>query len=163
MPWTYGAVHFQEVAFVFYNTMGLGYPQNLNPNPLGGPERPKYLKLALQMSRSWISFINYGDPNHNLGSKSRLSHISNKLVSVSILRSKVRMIPADNARAVEAETWPAYSLDQPQNFVFEQNITSHPEPDYYRAAGINYIGELIQARNGGNCSGLVVCGDSADD
>lgn len=50
--------------------MGLGYPQNLNPNPLGGPERPKYLKLALQMVRMWISFINYGDPNLSLGSKS---------------------------------------------------------------------------------------------
>jgi hypothetical protein len=39
-------VHFQEVAFVFYNTMDLGYPQNLNPNPLGGPERPKILKAV---------------------------------------------------------------------------------------------------------------------
>jgi triacylglycerol lipase len=73
------------------------------------------------------------------------------------------MILADNACVVEAAPWRAYSLDQPQNFVFEKNITSHPEPDYYRAAGINYIGVLIEARNGGNCSGLVVCGDSADD
>lgn len=49
--------------------MGLGYAQNLNPNPMGGPERPKYLKLALQMVRMWISFVNYGDPNKNLGGK----------------------------------------------------------------------------------------------
>lgn len=62
---------------------------------------------------------------------------------------------------VAAETWPAYTLDEPQNFVFEQNITSHPEADWYRAEGIYYIGELIEARNGGNCSDLVAC--SADD
>jgi carboxylesterase type B len=67
VPWTSGAVHFQEVAFVFYNTEGLGYPQNLNPNPLGGVERPKFLKVAQLMTRMWISFVNYGDPNQHLG------------------------------------------------------------------------------------------------
>ncbi|KAK5175894.1 uncharacterized protein LTR77_001034 [Saxophila tyrrhenica] len=126
VPWTSGAVHFQEVAFVFYNTMGLGYPQNGNPNPLGGPQREKYLEVSKLMSRMWISFVNFGNPNKQLG--------------------------------VEAETWPAYSQQQPQNFVFEQNITSHAEPDYYRAEGIHYIGELIAARHGRNCSGLEACG-----
>ena len=71
IPWFAGAVHFQEVAFVFYNTMGYGYPQNLNPNPMGGVERPKYLALSKQMARMWISFINFGDPNMQLGGKSR--------------------------------------------------------------------------------------------
>ena len=70
IPWTYGAVHFQEVAFVFYNTMGLGYPQNLNPNPLGGPQRGKYLEISRLMSRMWISFVNFGDPNKQLGGES---------------------------------------------------------------------------------------------
>ncbi len=61
-------------------------------------------------------------------------------------------------RTVAAESWPEYNLDQPQVFVFEQNITSHAEADYYRVEGINYIGELIEARNGRNCSSLVACG-----
>jgi hypothetical protein len=64
-----GAVHFQEVAFVFYNTEGLGYPQDGGPNPLGGPERESLLILAKQMCRMWISFVNYGDPNMHLGGK----------------------------------------------------------------------------------------------
>jgi carboxylesterase type B len=69
-----GAVHFQEVAFVFYNTEGLGYPQNGGPNPLGGPERESLLVLAKQMCRMWISFVNYGDPNMHLGGKLICSH-----------------------------------------------------------------------------------------
>jgi carboxylesterase type B len=76
----YGVTHFQEVAFVFvslrlavlltslqHNTEGLGYPQNGNPNPLGGPNRETYLKVAKQMTRMWISFANFGDPNMQLG------------------------------------------------------------------------------------------------
>lgn len=59
---------------------------------------------------------------------------------------------------VDAETWPAYDLGNPQNMVFEQNITSHPEADYYRAEGMDYIGRLIAARSGGDCPGLVACG-----
>lgn len=54
---------------MFYNTEGLGYPQNMNPNPLGGVERPKYLELAQLMVRMWISFVNFGDPNTKLGGK----------------------------------------------------------------------------------------------
>jgi hypothetical protein len=83
-----GAVHFQEVAFVFYNTEGLGYPQNGGPNPLGGPERESLLVLAKQMCRMWISFVNYGDPNMHLGGKliiplpNRLSS-ANKKSSIS--------------------------------------------------------------------------------
>lgn len=71
ISWTLGSVHFQEVAFVFYNTEGLGYPQNMNPNPLGGVERPKYLELAQLMVRMWISFVNFGDPNMKLGGECR--------------------------------------------------------------------------------------------
>jgi triacylglycerol lipase len=50
-PYTTGSTHFQEVAFVFYNTGGYGYPQNLLPNPLGGVLRPRYLALAKIMTR----------------------------------------------------------------------------------------------------------------
>jgi carboxylesterase type B len=67
VPFTIGSTHFQEVAFMMYNTMGLGYPQNLVPNPLGGAERPKYLKLAKLMTRMWIGFIHSGDPNDHPG------------------------------------------------------------------------------------------------
>ncbi|KAF2769967.1 alpha/beta-hydrolase [Teratosphaeria nubilosa] len=124
-----GSPHFQEVAFVFYNTEGYGYPQNLLPNPLGGVERPEYLKLAQLMVRMWIGFVNYGDPNKHLG--------------------------------VDAEHWPVYTIDDPQNFVFEQNVTSHSEPDLYRAEGIKYISDLIKARRRTDCSGLVACGADA--
>ncbi|EME83367.1 uncharacterized protein MYCFIDRAFT_59107 [Pseudocercospora fijiensis CIRAD86] len=130
-----GAAHFQEVAFTFYNTEGLGYPQNGNPNPLGGENREQYLALAKQMTRMWISFVNFGDPNrHGLVGD-------------------------------EFEYWPKYAGDGVdevgKNFVFEQNVTSHAEDDLYRAEGIEYIGRLIEARNGKNCSGLVDCGGSA--
>ncbi|KAK5114135.1 hypothetical protein LTR62_002705 [Meristemomyces frigidus] len=128
ISWFAGAVHFQEVAFVFYNTEGYGYPQNLLPNPMGGALREQDVALSQLMVRMWISFINYGDPNQHLG--------------------------------VAAETWPQYTLANPQNFVFEQNVTSHPEADLYRAEGIAYIGQLIQARDGRNCTGLVACGAS---
>ncbi|KAK5727735.1 hypothetical protein LTR17_012497 [Elasticomyces elasticus] len=67
ISWAYGAVHFQEVAFVFYNTMGLGYPQNGNPNPLGGVFSEDYVRVAKLMTRMWISFVNYGGPNQHLG------------------------------------------------------------------------------------------------
>ncbi|KAI5367385.1 Putative carboxylesterase, type B, carboxylesterase type B, active, alpha/Beta hydrolase [Septoria linicola] len=123
-----GSPHFQEVAFVFYNTEGLGYPQNGNPNPLGGVEREKYVALAKQMTRSWISFVNFGDPNKNLG--------------------------------VDANHWPEYTLEDQRNFVFEQNVTSHMEPDYYRAEGIRYINDLALARKGTNCTGLAACSAS---
>lgn len=69
ISYVYGAVHFQEVAFVFHNIEGHGYPQNGNPNPMGGPERPKYLRVSQLMTRMWISFVNFGDPNRQLGGK----------------------------------------------------------------------------------------------
>jgi len=124
----YGVPHFQEVAFVFYNTEGYGYPQNGNPNPLGGPNRETYIRVAKQMTRMWISFANFGDPNMQLG--------------------------------VESEHWPVYTLDDPQNFVFEQNVSSHPEPDTFRAEGIKYLSNLILARAGKDCESLVACGVS---
>ncbi|KAF2721693.1 carboxylesterase family protein [Polychaeton citri CBS 116435] len=122
-----GSPHFQEVAFVFYNTEGLGYPQNGNPNPLGGVENPAYLKLAKQMVRMWISFVNFGDPNKRLGA-----------------------------------TWPAYDTSDPRYYAFNQNTTSKAKPDLFRAAGMAYIGELIMARKGTNCTGITACGSSYD-
>lgn len=66
---------------------------------------------------------------------------------------------------MDAEDWPVYTLDDPQNFVFEQNISSHAEPDLYRAEGIKYINNLIVARAGTDCEGLEACGwtDTGDE
>lgn len=68
---------------------------------------------------------------------------------------------ADECRPVDAEMWPAYSLEDPRVFVFDQNTTSYAESDWYRAPGMEYIGELISARAGRNCSGLEACGASS--
>jgi hypothetical protein len=61
---------------------------------------------------------------------------------------------------VDSEHWPVYTLSDPQNFVFEQNVSSHPEPDTFRAAGIKYISNLILAKAGTRCESLVACGGS---
>ncbi|WYZ39067.1 hypothetical protein EsH8_III_000981 [Colletotrichum jinshuiense] len=59
-----GVNHFQEVAFVFNNTDGLGYETAVAENPFAG--KPETFKeLANIMSRMWVSFITTGDPNHN--------------------------------------------------------------------------------------------------
>lgn len=55
-----GATHFQEVAFVFDNIDGLGYAIN----PFEG-EPDSYIKLAKQISRSWVGFVTDLDPNKN--------------------------------------------------------------------------------------------------
>ncbi|KAF2169199.1 hypothetical protein M409DRAFT_64945 [Zasmidium cellare ATCC 36951] len=130
ISYIFGAVHFQEVAFVFHNTEGYGYPQNGNPSPLGGPERAKYLRVAKLMTRMWISFVNFGDPNRGVGD-------------------------------LEATHWPVYTLENPRQFVFEQNVTSHAESDWYRAEGIQYISDLILSRRGTECSGIEACRNNA--
>ncbi|TEA12812.1 Lipase 4 [Colletotrichum sidae] len=59
-----GAKHFQEVAFVFNNTDGVGYDTAVAVNPFEGkPE--SFKRLADIMSRSWVGFITEGDPNVN--------------------------------------------------------------------------------------------------
>ena len=58
-----------------FNTEGLGYAQNGNPNPLGGPNRDTYIRVSKQMTRMWVSFANYGDPNKNLGGKPPNLHL----------------------------------------------------------------------------------------
>jgi hypothetical protein len=141
-----GAVHFQEVAFVFYNTEGLGYPQNGGPNPLGGPERESLLVLAKQMCRMWISFVNYGDPNMYLGGK-------------LLLRRICRLFFADSS-PVPAEPWVAVDADEPEYYYFQQNTTSSSFPDTVRAEGVSYWEELIMARKGTNCTGIIACGST---
>lgn len=57
-----GSGHFQEVAFVFDNTGGMGYDTPVAVNPFEGmPET--YPRLAGLMSRMWVAFITGLDPN----------------------------------------------------------------------------------------------------
>ncbi|KAK8016798.1 carboxylesterase family protein [Apiospora rasikravindrae] len=59
-----GSTHFQEVAYVFDNTAGLGYDTAVAVNPFGGKPEP-YFELADLMSRMWVSFVTTLDPNHH--------------------------------------------------------------------------------------------------
>ncbi|KAI1495428.1 Alpha/Beta hydrolase protein [Biscogniauxia marginata] len=105
----YGATHFQEVAFVFNNTQGLGYSVDPFANK---PETFK--ELADMMSKMWVSFIHSGNPN---------------------LR--------DDSR--QCATWPQYTPDNPNNFVFDVNVTnlSYVDTDDYRKPGISYLLENL--------------------
>jgi carboxylesterase type B len=68
-----------------------------------------YIDLAYFMSSTWASFIHDMDPNGWKG------------------RSK--SIPE----------WPNYTLGNPQDFVFEANVTSRAEKDTYRREGMDLI------------------------
>ncbi|KAH9904260.1 Alpha/Beta hydrolase protein [Xylariomycetidae sp. FL2044] len=62
IPVEVGATHFQEVAFVFDNTDGVGYAAS----PFEG--KPETFKeLADKMSRMWVAFITGGNPNIETG------------------------------------------------------------------------------------------------
>lgn len=106
-----GVMHFQEVAFVFDNTQGLGYgPEHAGTvNPFENKPR-SYYQLADLMSKSWASFIHDMDPNYA-------------------------------GKNASSPAWPKYSLDKPQNIVFDANVTgvAFVEPDTYRADGIKWI------------------------
>lgn len=61
-PLTLGAAHFQEVAFVFGDTQGLGYESN--PFAVSSLElRNKYINMSRLMGRMWVNFVNDGNPN----------------------------------------------------------------------------------------------------
>lgn len=57
-----GAVHFSEVAFVFYNLNGVGYAINPFAN-----ESDAFPHLAKIMSDAWINFVVRQDPNSAQG------------------------------------------------------------------------------------------------
>jgi carboxylesterase type B len=111
IPFTVGVTHFQEVAFVFDNTQGLGYGELWGTvNPYANKSE-SYQELGYLMSSSWASFIHDLDPN---GYKGRNSSI-----------------PA----------WPVYSNDEPENIVFDTNVTGNAfaEADTWRKEGIQFI------------------------
>lgn len=62
VPVTHAAAHFQEVAFVFDNTQGLGYATN----PFGAANtttHTAFVALARTMSNAWVNFFVGLDPN----------------------------------------------------------------------------------------------------
>jgi carboxylesterase type B len=70
-----------------------------------------YIDLAELMSSSWVSFIYDLDPN---GYKGRDSKVPK---------------------------WPKYRMDNPEDFVFDANITSYVQSDTYRSEGIALIND----------------------
>lgn len=68
-----------------------------------------FTDLSDFMSKSWVTFVHDLTPNGFVGKNSSL--------------------PA----------WPVYSVEAPQNMVFDANVTSHTEPDTWRAEGIKLI------------------------
>ncbi|POS72259.1 hypothetical protein DHEL01_v209348 [Diaporthe helianthi] len=69
-----------------------------------------HFKLARLMSSSWARFISDLDPNAPW-----------------------------SGRYGKSTAWAKYSLDNPTNFVFDANVTSHSEPDNFRKEGIDLI------------------------
>ena len=112
VPWTTGVTHFQEVAFVFDNTDGLGYA--INPF---ATKSDAYFKLAKLMSKSWASFVYDQDPNTWSGRDSYALNTST------------------------ITPWPKYDNANPMNMVWDANRTSYAEPDTFRKAGIALINE----------------------
>lgn len=68
-----------------------------------------YIDLAYFMSSTWASFIHDMDPNTWKG------------------------------RSEKIPKWPKYTIGNPQNFVFEANVTNHPERDIFRKEGMDLI------------------------
>ncbi|KAF5615205.1 alpha beta-hydrolase [Fusarium sp. NRRL 25303] len=106
-PLYLGATHFQEIAFVFGNILGLGMPSNaFDVQPLEREER--YKKLSDLMGRTWMSFAATHSPNNH----------------------KVKSFQT---------AWPAYSINNPRNMVFDGNTISFVEKDDWRAAALQMI------------------------
>jgi carboxylesterase type B len=112
VPQEIGVTHFTEVAFVFNNLNGVGYPPAaINPFTGKGPE---YTDLSNLVTSDWASFISALDPNAWRQGKT------------------VKGNP---------EPWPVYELSNPKDFVYDANVSSFAEPDTYRKAGMKLIND----------------------
>lgn len=111
IPWEIGVTHFQEVAFVFDNVNGYGYNAAHNTINPFTNKSALYTDLAKLMSSSWASFIHDQNPNNFTG------------------------------RHAGAADWPMYSVESPQNIVWDGNVTelAYAEPDTWRQSGIQFI------------------------
>ena len=70
IPENKAVTHYQEVAFVFHNVEGQGFPGVAPPyfgeNPFKGKSE-SYRELADEMSRRWVSFVFDGTPDYEGG------------------------------------------------------------------------------------------------
>lgn len=107
-----GVTHFQEVSFVFLNLAGVGYAPAATPPFTNKSE--SYRELAKFMDSNWVSFVHDLDPNS--------------------------WRKTSSWQGAE-DLWPVYDLDNPQDLVFDANVTSHVESDTYRKEGIDLINE----------------------
>lgn len=62
IPYFIGVVHFQEVAFVFNNKNGIGYPP-VSVNPFENMPMT-YNSLSDKMSEAWVRFVHDGVPGN---------------------------------------------------------------------------------------------------
>jgi carboxylesterase type B len=107
-----GVTHFQEVSFVFYNIMGVGYAPAAVPPFTNKTE--SYKTLSRFMNSNWVSFVHDLDPN------------------------AWRETYEWNGKE---EMWPKYDVSNPMDFVFDANVTSYAEPDTYRKEGMALIND----------------------
>jgi carboxylesterase type B len=110
VPPVIGATHFQEVVFVFNNTLGQGYAVDPFGN-LSASDSEKFQNLAIQMSRSWVSFITELDPNANGVQGASTWPVYNATLGGGL----------------------------GSNMVFTVNQSSYAEPDTWRGEGIGWI------------------------
>lgn len=131
-----GAGHFREVAFVFDDTIGLGYENAVSENPFEG--MPETLgELAGMMSRMWVSFIVNMDPNMANGEL-----VTDFLLFAPLASCwKCALLTWTGVVVTGGFEWPRYTVDDPQNIVFDVNVTdlAYIEPDTYREEGIEFI------------------------
>lgn len=81
-------------------------------------------------------------------------------ISVVSLVSLLELGSSLTTYLVPAEPWVAVDADEPEYYYFLQNATSSSMPDIVRAEGVSYWEELIMARKGTNCTGIVACGST---
>lgn len=125
-PLYLGATHFQEIAFVFGNILGLGMPSNaFDVQPVGREEN--YKKLSDIMGRMWMSFAATHSPNDHKG----IPHRSDP--------SETLANDYNQKEKSFRTAWPAYRLENPQNMVFDGNTTSFVEKDDWRADALKLI------------------------
>jgi len=108
IPFEIGVTHFQEVSFVFYNIMGVGYIPAAEPPFTGKGEN--YIRLSQFMDSNWISFVYDLNPN------------------------SWRYIPGNWIG--QESFWPSYDFNNPQIIVFDANVSSYTESDTFRSEGI---------------------------
>lgn len=64
LPAIIGSTHFQEIPYVWNNTVAAGFVNAVSTSPFAGKGQ-NYYDLVNVMSRMWVSFFNSLDPNNN--------------------------------------------------------------------------------------------------